>query len=164
MSIGYLYVNDDLQQYFTTGLFNQSCRQAYIGSGYAARVFCLLLLPGGSWSGNRCRVISDCNDEYEDRILGVYDDISVEAEALFIESEDVEPLMEDLQVGSITFSSLCAYALILGNRSAQNLLDREFGAGQWQKRYAAYQKRTTDSWSEGVCLAQQRNIQLCRGG
>ena len=76
----------------------------------------------------------------------------------------LEDLIEQLQVGSIIFTSLCDYALILGNPSALKVLDRQFGAGQWQKRYAAYQKHTTNYRSEDVCQAQQRNIQLHRGG
>jgi len=163
MSIAYLYVNDELAQYFWTGLFNESSDGSSLGAGWGSRVFHLLLLDGGDWANGRCRIVSDISEDYEQTIRESYTDISVEAQLALIRHDGADSFREKVRESTGVFCSFCDYANILQVQEVHRLLDDEYGPGKWQKKLAKFQETTTNIWSERVCRALERSLELHLG-
>ncbi len=163
MGVGYLYVNDHKDHFFWVGLFGQSSSLRAVGHGHGARALGLLLMPGGSWSGDRIRVVADTGEPFEGAIYGLYEDVSVEAELMVIDRDGLDSFREPLKSHDANFTWFCDYAQILGRADVASLLDDVYGKDEWPKKYGSYQKHTTNHWSESVYRAKNRNIRLVGG-
>lgn len=160
MSRRFLYVNDELKQYFYVGLFGHSDSLHCLGEGPGARALGRLLLPGGSWSGHPIRALPDVGSAYENEVYPHYVNVSLEAELMLLDLDGLDAYRDRMDS---VFSSFCDYAQILGRKDVARFLDHVFGPGAWQRRYAAEQKANYCS-SNAIHRAKERGLCPLRAG
>jgi len=160
MSIEYVYANHSKKQYFDIGLFGESCRLRHAGFSCGSRVLSLLISERGSWNGDSIEMVDDVS-ETSVVVSSQYTNIRVEAELLILDVDGAEYFNEASDLGIITFTSLCLYAMILARPEVIELLDEKYGTGGWQKMYKEEHYRDHKTGLEyEIYESQGRNIVL----
>lgn len=160
MGSSYVYLNHDKRQYFRCGLFLASSDFSAIGNGPGGRALALLLSERGSWNGERVSAVSDTSEGWE-AVHGELMNIEPEVALMLIDIDGLAWLEEKLADSNLVFSRLCALASHQRHPGIGQLLDRTFGAGNWQRRYRNYLRENTPwPWLEQVTAARDRRLNL----
>jgi hypothetical protein len=130
----YCYVNYDLKQYFSVGLFGTNARGDAVGRTESARALAWLISDQGTWRQNRIAVVGDASDEIR-HIIQDFVDIEIEAELMLLDIDGLESVESALAIQpDSTFLHLCELAIHLRRPHLTTMLCDRFGK-DWQDRY-----------------------------
>jgi len=158
MGVAYIYVNHDKGQFFR-GLLGWSSRFSAIGLGPGARALAILLSERGTWRNDRISVVGDTSKEFDEIFINALD-IEVEVDLMLIDVDGLEWVEAELERSILAFEKMCAFALLLRRSDLVSMLDKKFGVGKWQKRYAKHLQINTDLWSHKIVQAKNRSLKI----
>src|SRR5262249_21423127 len=134
MSLAHIYLNRDKKQFFHCGLLGFGSHFSAIGMGPGARALAILLSERGQWRNDRISVVAETSKEFDDALSNAVD-IEVEVELMLLDVDGLGWIEELLETSIIAFRTMCAFAIHLRHPKVIKMLDRRFGAGNWQRKY-----------------------------